>query len=95
MSDPLSNLGIGYNCTGSAPWLYCGEALTPLQQQFEPHPDPARRKQIVADINRRGLANVNFLLTGQFSSPAVWRSSLQGVIDFGFPVLWNIRRGTP
>jgi peptide/nickel transport system substrate-binding protein len=38
------------------------------------------------------LANVNFPLTGQFSSPAVWRRELQGVIDFGFPVLWNIRR---
>jgi peptide/nickel transport system substrate-binding protein len=95
MSDPLSNLGIGYNCTGSAPWLYCEEALTPLLRQFEAEPDLARRKQIVAEINRRALANVNFPLTGQFSSPAVWRSSLQGVIDFGFPVLWNIRRGTP
>jgi peptide/nickel transport system substrate-binding protein len=38
---------------------------------------------------------VNFPLTGPFSSHAVWRSRLQGVIDFGFPVLWNIRRGTP
>jgi peptide/nickel transport system substrate-binding protein len=82
-------------CTGSAPWLYCDGALTPLLQQFKAEPDPATRKQIVAEVNRRALANVNFPLTGQFSSPAVWRSSLQGVIDFGFPVLWNIRRTIP
>jgi peptide/nickel transport system substrate-binding protein len=92
MSDPLSNVGIGYNCTGTAPWLYCDEAMTPLLQRFEAEADPEARKRIVAEINRRALANVNFPLTGQFSSPAVWRSELQGVIDFGFPVLWNIRR---
>jgi peptide/nickel transport system substrate-binding protein len=92
LSDPLSNVGISYNCTGSAPWLYCDEELTPLLRQFEAESDLGKRKQIVAEINRRALANVNFPLTGQFSSPAVWRSNLQGVIDFGFPVLWNIRR---
>jgi peptide/nickel transport system substrate-binding protein len=92
MSDPLSNIGIGYNCTGTTPWLYCDEAMTPLLQQFEAEADFDKRRAIVAEINRRALANVNFPLTGQFSSPAVWRRELQGVIDFGFPVLWNIRR---
>jgi peptide/nickel transport system substrate-binding protein len=92
MSDPLSNVGIGYNCTGTAPWLYCDAAMTPLLQRFEAEPDLAARRRIVEEINRRALANVNFPLTGQFSSPAVWRSELRGVIDFGFPVLWNIRR---
>ncbi|MBO1075884.1 ABC transporter substrate-binding protein [Roseomonas marmotae] len=92
LSDPLSNLGIGYNCTGTAPWLYCDEALTPLLQRFEAEADLEKRREIMAEINRRALANVNFMLTGQFSSPAVWRKELKGVIDFGFPVLWNIRR---
>ncbi|HWL79605.1 MAG TPA: ABC transporter substrate-binding protein [Roseomonas sp.] len=95
MADPLTNLGISYNCTGAAPWLYCDEALKPLLQEFEAEPETnvQRRRELAAEINRRALANVNFPLTGQFSSPAVWRSALQGVIDFGFPVLWNIRRG--
>ncbi|MDJ0388551.1 ABC transporter substrate-binding protein [Roseomonas sp. E05] len=95
MADPLTNVGISYNCTGAAPWLYCDEPLKPLLAEFEAEPESnlARRRQLAAEINRRALANVNFPLTGQFSSPAVWRSTLQGVIDFGFPVLWNIRRG--
>jgi peptide/nickel transport system substrate-binding protein len=92
MSDPLSNVGIGYNCTGTAPWLYCDESMTPLLRRFEAEADPERRRAIMADINRQALLNVNFPLTGQFSSPAAWRRELQGVVDFGFPVLWNIRR---
>lgn len=92
MSEPLSNPGISYNCTGSAPWLYCDEALKPLLERFEAESDLEKRRATVAEINRRALANVNFPLTGQFSSPAVWRAELEGVIDFGFPVLWNIRR---
>lgn len=92
LSDPLNNVGIGYNCTGSTPWLYCDEALKPLLERFEAEADLAKRREIMAEINTRAIANVNFLLTGQFSSPAVWRKELQGVIDFGFPVLWNIRR---
>jgi len=92
LSDPLSNMGIGYNCTGTTPWLYCDEALTPLLQRFEAEADLDKRRAIMAEINQRVIANVNFPLTGQFSSPAVWRKELQGVIDFGFPVLWNVRR---
>jgi peptide/nickel transport system substrate-binding protein len=94
LSDPLSNMGIGYNCTGTTPWLYCDEALTPLLQSFEAEADLDKRRAIMAEINRRVIANVNFPLTGQFSSPAVWRKELQGVIDFGFPVLWNVRRAS-
>lgn len=92
MANPLSNPGIGYNCTGTAPFVYCDEATTPLLQQFEAEADSGKRKEIAARIQERALANVNFPLTGQFSSPAVWRAELKGVIDFGFPVLWNISR---
>lgn len=92
MADPLSNPGIGYNCTGTAPWLYCDPEMTPLLERFEAEADLEKRRGIAAEINRRALANANFPLTGQFSSPAAWRANLQGVIDFGFPVLWNISR---
>ncbi|MBI0433399.1 ABC transporter substrate-binding protein [Roseomonas sp. KE0001] len=94
MADPLVNVGISYNGTRAAPWLYDDAALTPLLREFEAEPEDnmERRRALAAEMNRRALINVNMPLTGQFSSPAVWRSELQGVIDFGFPVLWNIRR---
>ena len=33
------------------------------------------------------------IAAGQFRAPAAWRAELRGVIDFGFPVVWNIERG--
>ena len=92
MSDPLGNPGIGFNCSGNNTWGYCDPALTPLIQKFEAESDMAKRKDIAAQMNVLAIKNVNFPIDGEFSSPAVWRSSLKGVIDFGFPVMWNMER---
>jgi len=93
MADPLSNLGIGFNCTGNQPWGYCAEALTPLIERFEAESDPVQRRELAAEINRVATEQVTFPIAGQFRAPAAWRAELKGVIDFGFPVVWNIERG--
>ncbi len=93
MADPLANLGMGYNCTGNQPWGYCEPAMTPLIERFEAEGDPAKRKQIGADLNRIAIEQATFPIAGQFRAPAAWRAELRGVIDFGFPVVWNIERG--
>ncbi|TCZ66643.1 ABC transporter substrate-binding protein [Roseicella aquatilis] len=92
MADPLSNVGIGYNCTGNQPWGYCVEAMTPVLAAYATEGDPARRKALAAELQRLAIENVTFPTTGQFRSPAVWRAELRGVIDVGFPVMWNIER---
>jgi len=92
LGNPLTNPGIGYNCTGNQPWGYCDEAMTPVIERFEAESDPARRREIAGELQRLSIANANFPLSGQFASPAVWRAELRGVIDFGFPILWNIER---
>ena len=93
MADPLANLGIGYNCTGNQPYGYCEAAMTPLISQFEAESDPARRRQIAAELNKVAIEQATFPIAGQFRAPAAWRAELRGVIDFGFPVVWNIERG--
>ena len=93
MSDPLSNLGVGFNCTGNQPWNYCVEPMTPVLERFEAESDPERRKTLAAEIQRLSVEAATFPIAGQFRSPAAWRAELRGVIDFGFPVIWNIERG--
>ncbi len=93
MSDPLSNLGVGFNCTGNQPWGYCEAAMTPVIERFEAESDPGRRRALAAELQRLALEAATFPIAGQFQSPAVWRAELKGVIDFGFPVVWNIERG--
>lgn len=92
MADPLSNVGIGYNCSNNQPWGYCVEAMKPVLDAYAAEGDPAKRKALAAELQRLAIENVTFPLTGQFRSPAVWRAELKGVIDFGFPVMWNIER---
>ena len=93
MADPLANLGMGYNCTGNQPYGYCEAAMTPLIEQFEAESDPTRRREIAAQLNRVATEQATFPIAGQFRAPAAWRAELRGVIDFGFPVVWNIERG--
>lgn len=92
MSDPLGNPGIGYNCTDNKTWSYCAPALTPLIQQFEGESNPEKRQALAGQMQAVAYENVNFPITGQFSAPAIWRASLKGVIDFGFPIMWNMER---
>lgn len=94
MSNPLSNLGVGFNCTNNQPWGYCEAEMTPLIERFEAESDPARRREIAAELNRVAIERATFPIAGQFRAPAAWRRELRGVIDFGFPVIWNIERGT-
>ncbi len=92
MSDPLSNLGTGYNCTGNQPWGYCDQAMQALIEQFEAEGDIEKRKELAGRIQEAAYRDVTFPIAGQFRSPAAWRAELSGVIDFGFPVIWNIER---
>ena len=92
MSDPLGNNGIGFNCSQNNTWGYCAPSLTPLIQQFEAESDVGKRKALAGQMQIIAYENVNFPITGQFSAPAVWRSSLKGVVDFGFPIMWNLER---
>ncbi len=92
MADPLSNLGVGFNCTGNQPWGYCEASMTPLIERFEAESDPARRRELAAELNRVAIDRATFPIAGQFRAPAAWRAELRGVIDFGFPIIWNIER---
>jgi peptide/nickel transport system substrate-binding protein len=92
LANPLSNMGVGFNCTDNQPWGYCDAALTPAIAAFEAEGDPARRKALAGELQKLAFEAATFPIAGQFRSPAVWRSDLRGVIDFGFPVIWNIEK---
>lgn len=93
MADPLSNLGVGFNCTDNQPWGYCEAEMTPVIERFEAEGDPTKRRELAAQLNRLAIERATFPIAGQFRAPAAWRKELRGVIDFGFPVVWNIERG--
>jgi hypothetical protein len=63
MANPLSNPGIGYNCTGNQPWNYCVPEMTPVLERFaaesdgerhRPHHGPVRQPRRLAVRAARG-----------------------------------------
>jgi peptide/nickel transport system substrate-binding protein len=92
MPDPIVNPAMVYNCANVYPGWWCDERQVPLLRQFSEEPDMARRREIAAQLQTLAHDNVNVIILGQFAGPGVYRSDLRGVIDAGFPVLWNIRR---
>jgi len=92
MENPIVNPALVYNCAGVYPGWWCDEGQVPLLQQFAAETDPAKRREIAARLQERAHEHVNVVILGQFASPAAYRANLEGVLEVGFPVLWNIRR---
>ncbi len=92
LHNPLAHYGIAYNCTTNYPGRYCDPGMTPLIERFGAERDPARQREIAAEMQQRVHDNATILFTGQFSVPAAYRADLRGVLPIGFPVLWNVER---
>ena len=66
--------------------------MTELLRRYSASFDATERKDLAAQIQAEFHDNVNYVIAGQFSAPRAYRSDLQGVIPFAFPVFWNIER---
>lgn len=91
MVNPLSNMGISYNCIDGQFGWYCDSETTPLLKQLA-EARPEERQPLADKLQERFHHNVNIVLGGQFAGPPVYRSELKGVMPFSFPLLWNIER---
>jgi peptide/nickel transport system substrate-binding protein len=92
LANPLAHYGTAYNCGTAYPGRYCDPELTPILERFAAESDPARRRELAAEMQARvhGQALMGFM--GQFFVPSAYRRSLRGVQEIGFPVLWNVER---
>jgi peptide/nickel transport system substrate-binding protein len=89
--NPLANPLMAYNCGRYSGW-YCDPRLTPLVERFSEAATPEDRKALMDELQTVVHDSVTFVLGGQFAGPPAWRSELEGVVPFSFPVFWNIER---
>jgi peptide/nickel transport system substrate-binding protein len=92
MVNPLSDPAVSYNCSQYNPGWYCDPQQTELLRQYSEAATDEQRKVLADKIQAAFHKNVNYVLAGQFSAPAAYRSDLQGVVPFGFPVFWGVVR---
>jgi len=67
------------------------EETEKLRTAFTRQPDPAKRKQIAEEVQRLAFDEVPFITWGQFVVPGAFRKNVQGVLQFGATLLWNIQ----
>lgn len=89
--NPMVNSVTAYNCRNYPGW-FCDTDMKALLERYAAEGDPAQRRGLEADIQRRFHGNVNFVIAGQLSMPQAYRADLRGAVDFAFPVSWNLRR---
>src|SRR4029453_5978379 len=61
-----------------------------LRAEFTRTPDAARQKQIVEQIQQLTYEEVPYVPWGQFVVPNAFRKNVQGVLQFGATLLWNV-----
>ena len=54
--------------------------------------DLAKRKQLADEIQRVALSEVTYVPWGEWVQPTVFRKNVRGVLRFGAPIFWNVRR---
>jgi peptide/nickel transport system substrate-binding protein len=80
------------NGAGDKAWFGwpTSEEMEKLRAAFTREPDPARRRQIAEQVQRLNFEEVLFVPWGQFVVPGAFRKNVQGVLQFGATLLWNI-----
>ncbi len=92
MVNPIANYAVAYNCTNNYPGRYCDPSLTPVMEAFEREADPAKRRELAAQMQQHVHEAGLMGFYGQFYLPAAHRADIEGVLPIGFPVLYNIQR---
>jgi peptide/nickel transport system substrate-binding protein len=92
MVNPLSNPAVSNNCANPEPGWYCDAATTDLLRRYSVAVTPEQRRDLAGQLQAAFHRNVNYVLAGQFSAPAAYRSNLHDAVPFAFPVFWNIER---
>jgi peptide/nickel transport system substrate-binding protein len=54
-------------------------------------PDEPKRVRAAEEVQRVALSEVTYVPWGQWSQPTVLRKNVQGVLNFGAPIFWNVR----
>jgi peptide/nickel transport system substrate-binding protein len=66
------------------------EAMEKLRADFAREPAEARRKAIAEKVQLLAYDEVPYVPWGQFVVPGAFRKNVQGVLQFGATLLWNI-----
>lgn len=91
LDSPASNFLLGTACdgTGYAGWA-CDQALFDTRQAWLREPDPAKRRQLVQQMQLEAAKLMPVALLGQYVRPILHRSTVRNLVQAPVTVMWNI-----
>lgn len=91
LDSPASNFLLGTACdgTGYAGWA-CDQPLFDARQAWLREPDPARRRQLVQQMQVEAARLMPAALLGQYVRPILHRRTVRNLVQAPVTVMWNI-----
>ena len=87
---PAVNAGLSGACDRAWFGWSCSEQKESLRTAWIRATDPARRKQIVEQIQTLAYDEVPYVPWGQYTQPTAYRKSVRGVLTFPASLYWNV-----
>ena len=91
--NPLSNPFLVALGAPASAWGWPSDAeIEELKGKFAKAGDPASRKLLAGQIQKRAYEQVLYLPLAQFTTPSAWRNDLSGVLKSPVMLLYNIEK---
>ncbi len=92
-STPLTNPWLSAACGNSLPGWPCDKELDALRTRWIQETDPARRKEIAAQLQARAYQTVPYVMWGEFKPVSAVRGLTHTeLMKTGIPVMWNVEK---
>lgn len=90
--NPLVNLYLAATCDSAPSGWPCDEELERLRAAWWSESDPAKRQQVLAQVQARAQQVLPYVNGGQFRTLAAHRTNIEGLRQTTIPVFWGVTK---
>jgi peptide/nickel transport system substrate-binding protein len=90
--NPLSNLYLASPCKGGLAGWPCDQALEDLRRSWWEERDPAKRREILDQVQAQAFRSLPYINAGQFRTLTAFRSNIEGIRATTVPVFWGVTK---
>jgi peptide/nickel transport system substrate-binding protein len=93
LMDPVSSIHVSAGCDKAWYGWPCDEKIEKFRMDWARAVDPAEKKKIVEEIQKRAHDIVVYVPLGQYVGVTAHRKELNGLIKSPVPFYWNVSKG--
>ena len=90
--NPLVNLYLAATCDAAPAGWPCDAELERLRAAWWSESDPAKRQQILTQVQARAAEVLPYINAGQFRTLAAYRANVEGLRPTTIPVFWGVTK---